>query len=303
MTPQFLTVDHLLHDLWRDIRKEGNFSGDRTGVGTQRIFGLAGKIWAGTDLLAPVIKPVNIRAVLAEFWCFTNGVTNVDELKAYGCGWWEANLQDANNRWGTPDNRDLGPVYGAQWVKPYICGSAREGQWMEDPGYEVPVYTDQLTQLIQTIKERPTDRRMYVTAWNPEDFDQMALPPCYHGFQVFVEDGRLDMMWHMRSCDTVLGLPHDILFHQFLMMALAAECGLSVGWMTMTLGDTHIYDNAQDAVNVFMERALNLGSLATRRPRIAKKLTGFRSVHPDNINYLFEGEYLPLPNVKVAMAV
>lgn len=303
MTAQFLTVDHMLHNIWHDIREEGKLSGDRTGVGTQRIFGWTGKIWAGTDLLVPVIKPVNIRAVLAEFWCFTNGITNVDELKAHGCGWWEANLQDANKRWGTPNNRDLGPVYGAQWVKPYICGTDVEGQGYGDPGYQVPVWTDQLTQLIKTIKERPTDRRMYVTAWNPEDFEAMALPPCYHGFQVFIEDGRLDMMWHMRSCDTVLGLPHDILFHQFLMMALAAECGLSVGWMTLTLGDTHIYDNAQDAVNVFMERALNLGTLTTRRPRIAKKLQGFKSVHPDQINYLFEGEYLPLPNIKVAMAV
>ena len=300
---QFPTVDALLSQLWKDIRCFGSLSGDRTGVGTQRIFAWGARIYAGEDLLVPVIKPVNIRAVLAEFWCFTNGITDVDELKSYGCGWWEANLQDANLRWGTPDNRGLGPVYGAQWVKPYICGVDVEGQGYGDPGYQVPVYTDQLTNLIKTIKERPTDRRMYVTAWNPEDFDRMALPPCYHGFQVFVEDGRLDMMWHMRSCDTVLGLPHDILFHQFLMMALAAECGLSVGYMTMTLGDTHIYNNAQDAVTVFMERADNLESLTTRRPRIATKLQGFRSVHPDQITYLFDGEYLPLPNIKVAMAV
>lgn len=289
MTQKFLNVDALMADIIRDVEDNGDFSSDRTGVGTKRIFGWTGKLYAGADLLVPVIKPVNIRAVLAEFWCFTNGITNVDELKAHGCNWWEANLQDANNRWGTPDNRDLGPVYGAQWVKPY----QHKGEGI-----------DQLTNLIKTIKANPADRRMYVTAWNPEDFDRMALPPCYHGFQVFVNNCRLDMMWHMRSCDVVLGLPHDILFHQFLMMALAAECGLSVGYMTITLGDTHIYNNArqpaqQMTANIDKDEYFNM-----KRPQInMKNIKGFRDVHPDRITYLFDGEYLHFPRIHVDMAV
>lgn len=299
MTQQYTTVDHLMVNLINEIEIDGDFAGDRTGVGTKRIFGWTGKLFAGSDLLVPTIKPVNIRAVLAEFWCFTNGITNVDELKAHGCNWWEANLQDANKRWGTPNNRDLGPVYGAQWVKRYQVG-ARENY----NGDLLPVYTDQLTQLIKTIKENPTDRRMYVTAWNPEDFAAMALPPCYHGFQVFVNNGRLDIMWHMRSCDVILGLPHDILFHQFLMMALAAECGLSVGWMTLTLGDTHLYQNARQAASQLVKNARSDEAFNMRIPEInMRSIKGFRDVHPDRIMYLFEGEYIHFPRIKVDMAV
>lgn len=289
MTQKFLNVDALMADIIRDVEDNGDFSSDRTGVGTKRIFGWTGKLYAGVDLLVPVIKPVNIRAVLAEFWCFTNGITNVDELKAHGCNWWEANLQDANKRWGLSDNRDLGPVYGAQWVKPYW----HKGECI-----------DQLTNLIKTIKDNPTDRRMYVTAWNPEDFDRMALPPCYHGFQVFVNNGRLDLMWHMRSCDVVLGLPHDILFHQFLMMALAAECGLSVGYMTITLGDTHIYQNARQPAQQLLKNVMKPEYLKMRIPQInMKNIKGFRDVHPDRITYLFDGEYLHFPRIHVDMAV
>lgn len=303
------TVDDLYLALLDEVLTCGVESSDRTGVGTRRMFGMTFSLDAGKKLLVPTFKPVNIKAVMAEFWCFTNGITNVDTLKEFGCNWWEANLQDANKRWGTPDNRDLGPVYGAQWVKPYICGAEVEGQTYHDPqGYQVPVYTDQLTNLIKTIKENPTDRRMYVTAWNPEDFGRMALPPCYHGFQCFVEDGYLHLMWHMRSCDVVLGLPHDILFHQFLVMALAAECGLKVGYMTVTLGDTHIYNNAINAAESFYQRIAMMKSVNQNHPvpeLNMAHLVGFRSVSPSALQQglLFTGNYAPMSNIKVDMAV
>ena len=304
----FNDVDSLYYDLIDNLLDYGVNSADRTGVGTRRLFGLSFCLDAGKKLLVPTFKPVNIKAVMAEFWCFTNGITDVDELKKFGCNWWEANLQDANKRWGTPNNRNLGPVYGAQWVKPYICGAEVEGQTYHDPqGYQVPVWTDQLTNLITTIKENPTDRRMYVTAWNPEDFEAMALPPCYHGFQVFVEDGYLHLMWHMRSCDVILGLPHDILFHQFLMMALAAECGLKVGYMTVTLGDTHIYNNAMEAAETFYNRirSVRAGGYKPALPELYSDLVGFRSISPASLEQgrLFYGEYNPMPNIKVKMAV
>lgn len=292
----FNDVDSLYYDLIDNLLDNGVNSADRTGVGTRRLFGLSFCLDAGKKLLVPTFKPVNIKAVMAEFWCFTNGITNVDVLKHFGCNWWEANLQDANKRWGTPDNRDLGPVYGAQWVKPYPVKAGASTLW-----------TDQLTNLIKTIKENPTDRRMYVTAWNPEDFGAMALPPCYHGFQVFVEDGYLHLMWHMRSCDVILGLPHDILFHQFLMMALAAECGLKVGYMTATLGDTHIYNNAMEAAITFYTRIGNIRAQGENRASLVLKagLVGFRSVSPMALEQgqLFSGHYDPMPNIKVQMAV
>lgn len=292
----FNDVDSLYYDLIDNLLDNGVNSADRTGVGTRRLFGLSFCLDAGKKLLVPTFKPVNIKAVMAEFWCFTNGITDVDELKKFGCNWWEANLQDANKRWGTPNNRNLGPVYGAQWVKPYPVKAGTSAIW-----------TDQLTNLIKTIKDNPTDRRMYVTAWNPEDFEAMALPPCYHGFQVFVEDGYLHLMWHMRSCDVILGLPHDILFHQFLMMALAAECGLKVGYMTVTLGDTHIYNNAMEAADTFHIRITSMRATGEKRavPHINESLVGFRSISPMALEqgHVISGDYDPMPNIKVQMAV
>lgn len=292
----FNDVDSLYYDLIDNLLDNGVNSADRTGVGTRRLFGLSFCLDAGKKLLVPTFKPVNIKAVMAEFWCFTNGITDVDELKKFGCNWWEANLQDANKRWGTPDNRNLGPVYGAQWVKPYPVKAGTSTLW-----------TDQLTNLIKTIKDNPTDRRMYVTAWNPEDFEAMALPPCYHGFQCFVVDGYLHLMWHMRSCDVILGLPHDILFHQFLMMALAAECGLKVGYMTVTLGDTHIYNNAMEAAETFHIRITRMRATGEKRavPHINESLVGFRSISPMALEqgHVISGDYDPMPNIKVQMAV
>lgn len=291
----YQTVDALYDDLISTILNKGEQSGDRTGTGTRRLFGTAFKLaFKDNRLMVPIFKPVNIKAVGAELYCFINGITNVDTLKMLGCNWWEANLQDANKRWGTPDNRDLGPVYGAQWVKEY---------WKNGE------LTDQLQELVHTLKTNPTDRRMYVTAWNPQEMPSMALPPCYHGFQCFVNGANeLELMFHMRSADVILGLPHDILLHQLLQIMLAAEVGCAIGDLTVTLGDYHIYENHVDASKQFLERIVEnademYDTNARRRPSINaiydKSIFNFRV---DDLNGLM-AEYTPMANIKLPMAV
>lgn len=290
----FKTVDDVMETLFNELTAGGEVSNDRTGVGTRRSFGFSARLkFAHNKLMVPVFKPVNIKAVAAELYCFFNGITNVDALKQHGCNWWESNLQDANKRWNQPDNRDLGPVYGAQWVKPY---------WLKGE------LTDQMQELVHTLRHNPADRRMYVTAWNPEQFDDMALPPCYHGFQCFVnERNELDLMFHMRSADVLLGLPHDILLHQMLQIMLAAATGRAVGDLLFTLGDYHLYNNGLEAVETFRKRLFKdhdcHNAASDKRPSITsiESVSIFNFV-VDDVLPMVEA-YQPMPNIKVAMAV
>lgn len=290
----FTTVDDVMETLFNELTAGGESSNDRTGVGTKRSFGFSARLkFTHNKLMVPIFKPVNIKAVAAELYCFINGITNVDSLKAHGCNWWEANLQAANKRWGQPDNRDLGPVYGAQWVKPY---------WSHGE------LTDQLNELIHTLKTNPADRRMYVTAWNPEQFDEMALPPCYHGFQCFVnEKNELDLMFHMRSADVLLGLPHDILLHQMLLIMLAAQTGKRPGDLLFTLGDYHLYNNSLDAVEEFRKRLFKdhdcHDAASDNRPSIKSiEDVPLMDFQVEDVQDMID-EYKPQANIKVQMAV
>lgn len=304
----FNTVDDVMETLFNELTAGGESSDDRTGVGTRRSFGFSARLkFTHNKLMVPVFKPVNIKAVAAELYCFLNGLTSVDALKRHGCNWWESNLQDANKRWNRPDNRDLGPVYGAQWVKPYVS-HVDYTDATEDEPFGKPVYTDQLQELVKTLQNNPADRRMYVTAWNPEDFNKMALPPCYHGFQCFVnERNELDLMFHMRSADVLLGLPHDILLHQMLQILLANTTGHAVGDILFTLGDYHLYNNAVEAVEQFRKRLFNdhdcHDAASSKRPSISPientMLFNFRSTDTEPMT----AAYQPMPNIKVAMAV
>ncbi|QQO39122.1 thymidylate synthase [Salmonella phage SPHG1] len=275
------TLDSLYSDIISFILRKGEDVADRT-----RCF------FNDNKLMVPVFKPVNIKAVAAELYCFINGI------KGFGCNWWEGNLQDANKRWGTPDNRDLGPVYGVQWIKPF---------------YKNGVLTNQLKDVIETLKVKPTDRRAYITAWNPQEMDAMALPPCYHGFQLFINNrNELELMFHMRSADVILGLPHDILLHQMLQITIAAELGVGVGDMTVTLGDYHIYQNHIDAAKIFLQRIVsnsdttldtNFFGTAAGRPDInAIYDVSVFDFTPADVAPMVE-KYKPMPNIKLQMAV
>lgn len=304
----FTTVDDVMETLFNELTAGGESSNDRTGVGTKRSFGFSARLkFTHNKLMVPVFKPVNIKAVAAELYCFANGLTDVDALKRHGCNWWEANLQAANERWGTPTNRNLGPVYGAQWVKPYVKETSYEGCTEDDP-FGRPVYTSQLQELVKTLRENPADRRMYVTSWNPEDFNSMALPPCYHGFQCFVnERNELDLMFHMRSADVLLGLPHDILLHQMLQILLANTTGRAVGDLLFTLGDYHLYNNQLEAVEEFRKRLFkdhdSHDPASDKRPSVsALESSDLSSFTPAVVQGMID-TYQPMPNIKVQMAV
>lgn len=292
MMREFETVDQLFETLINELTAAGEQSDDRTGVGTTRLFGFAAKIkFMHNKLMAPLFKPANIVAAAAELYCWMNGISDVDKLKELGCPWWEDNLRSANERWGTPDNRDLGEVYGKQWMKPFQFNG---------------VTHNQLTLLIDRLKHDNQSRKMYVSSWNPQDFDKQALEPCYHGFQCFVnEHNELSLMFHMRSCDVILGLPHNIVFHQILLILLANECGFAYGDLLLTLGDYHLYNNALYAAGEFRKRLHKnwFPALDENRPSIRQleDLT-LDTFHP-SVMYDLKAEYKPMPNIKVDMAV
>lgn len=292
MMREFETVDQVFETLINELTAAGEPSADRTGVGTTRLFGFAAKVkFMHNKLMAPLFKPANIVAAAAELYCWIRGISDVDTLKELGCPWWEGNLATYNERKGTPGNRDLGEVYGKQWMKKFQ--------------YNGKEY-DQLTLLIERLKNDNQSRKMYVSSWNPNDFDNQALEPCYHGFQCFVNgNNELTMMFHMRSCDVILGLPHNIIFHQLLLILLANECGYAYGDLLFTLGDYHLYNNSKDAVEEFRKRLHKNWFQAddTRRPSIAPlEYDTIESFHPLTM-LLMKENYDPMPNIKVPMAV
>lgn len=145
------------------------------------------------------------------------------------------------------DERELGPIYGFQWR--HFGGGYQA--WDKAP---VPPGVDQLKNLVATLKTNPDDRRMIVSAWNPMDLHQMALPPCHYGFQVTVINGRLNLLWNQRSVDTALGLPFNIASYGLLLTLLALETGFKPGTLVGFLGDTHIYENHVEGLKQQLER-------------------------------------------------
>ena len=219
---------------------EGDPRMDRTGVGTRALFGETIRHnWSeGFPLITH--RQLNPKQAIAEMYCFINGITNVDTMKQFGCNWWEANLQSFNQRkvaaattngarqhWER--NRYLGPVYGAQWR-----------EWLNFNEET----TDQLMWLLDEAERNPTSRRLLVTAWNPGQVDDMALPPCHYAWQIFIrEDEYLDLKFEMRSVDIILGMPNDIIAYAFLQLGLCRSLGYKPGKLICSSADTHIYEN------------------------------------------------------------
>ncbi|MBR4809211.1 MAG: thymidylate synthase [Bacteroidales bacterium] len=259
-------------DLLRHIRQDGVIKKDRTGVGTQSVFGyqMRFNLQEGFPLLTT--KKVHLRSIIHELLWFIAGDTNIGYLHDNKVTIWD--------EWAD-ENGDLGPVYGRQWRS-----------WQAPDGRSI----DQLQQVIDLIKNNPDSRRMLVCAWNPADIDKMALPPCHCLFQFYVAEGRLSCQLYQRSADTFLGVPFNIASYALLTMMLAQVCGLEPGDFVHTLGDAHIYLNHFDQVAEQLSREPRALPVMKLNPEI-KSLFDFKYE-----DFTLEG-YDPWPAIKAPVAV
>ena len=213
-------------DLLKKINDHGVERPDRTGTGTKALFGEQMKFDLSKGFPLVTTKKVYTRAIIHELLWFLKGDTNIKYLQENHVKIW--------NEWAD-ENGDLGPVYGKQWRS-----------WEAKDGKVI----DQITNVVEQIKTNPNSRRLIVSAWNPGDIDDMALPPCHCLFQFNVMNGKLNCQLYQRSADIFLGVPFNIASYALLTMMIANVCDLEYGTFTHTLGDVHIYDNHKDQVDV-----------------------------------------------------
>lgn len=212
------------------ILTEGHQKGDRTGTGTLSVFGhqMRYDLQHGFPLLTT--KKLHLKSIIYELLWFLRGDTNVRWLQDHGVRIW--------NEWAD-ENGDLGPVYGHQWRS-----------WPDYRGGTI----DQIAQVEEMIKRNPNSRRMLVTAWNPAEVEDMALPPCHCLFQFYVADGRLSLQLYQRSADTFLGVPFNIASYALLLQMMAQVTGLQPGEFVHTTGDTHLYLNHLEQARLQLSR-------------------------------------------------
>ncbi len=212
-------------DALQHILDHGTPSEDRTGTGTLSVFGMQMRYDLADGFPLVTTKRVHLKSVIHELLWFLAGDTNIAYLQRNGVSIW--------NEWADA-NGELGPVYGRQW---------------RDFGG-----VDQIAALVEQIRTTPHSRRLIVSAWNPVDVPQMALPPCHTLWQVRVLDGRLHLQLYQRSADMFLGVPFNIASYALLQMMLAQVCGLKPGVFVHTLGDAHIYSNHMEQVQTQLSR-------------------------------------------------
>lgn len=218
------------HDLMKRILAEGVERGDRTGTGTLSVFGHQMRFDLAKGFPLVTTKKCHLRSIIHELLWFLKGDTNITYLKENGVSIWD--------EWAD-ENGDLGPVYGYQWRS-----------WPSPNGGHV----DQISNVVEQIKNNPLSRRHMVVAYNPAFVDDMALPPCHAMFQFYVADNKLSCQLYQRSCDVFLGLPFNISSYALLTHMIAQQCGLGVGDFVWTGGDTHLYLNHLEQTKLQLTR-------------------------------------------------
>ena len=259
-------------DLLRHIRANGTIKSDRTGVGTQSVFGYQMRFNLEDGFPLLTTKKVHLKSIIYELLWFIAGDTNIKYLNDHGVTIWD--------EWAD-ENGDLGPVYGHQWRS-----------WPTPDGKTI----DQLSAVVEQIRRNPDSRRLIVSAWNPAEVDKMALPPCHSMFQFYVADGRLSCQLYQRSADVFLGVPFNIASYALLTLMLAQVCGLQPGEFIHTTGDTHIYRNHFEQVATQLSREPRPLPRMRLNPDV-KSIFDFKYE-----DFTLEG-YNPWPAIKAPVAV
>ncbi len=217
-------------DLMRHVRDHGIRKEDRTGTGTVSVFGYQMRFDLSQGFPVVTTKKLHLRSIIHELLWFLQGDTNIRYLRENGVSIWD--------EWAD-ENGDLGPVYGYQWRS-----------WPTSDGGSI----DQISQLVEQIRNNPDSRRLMVSAWNPADVDAMALPPCHCLFQFYVAEGRLSCQLYQRSADIFLGVPFNIASYALLTLMIAQVTGLEPGDFVHTFGDAHLYSNHLEQVETQLAR-------------------------------------------------
>ena len=217
-------------DLMQRVMDEGTLKSDRTGTGTKSVFGHQMRFNLAEGFPCITTKKLHLKSIIHELLWFLKGDTNIKYLKENGVRIWD--------EWAD-ENGDLGHVYGYQWRN-----------WPAPNGKHI----DQISQVINTLKQNPNSRRIIVSAWNVGEIEQMALPPCHAFFQFYVANGKLSCQLYQRSADIFLGVPFNIASYALLTMMIAQVCNLKLGDFIHTLGDAHIYTNHFEQVKLQLGR-------------------------------------------------
>jgi len=260
------------HDLLNHILKNGTQKTDRTGTGTISAFGHQMRFDLSKGFPVLTTKKLHLRSIIHELLWFLKGDTNIAYLKEHNVGIWDA--------WANEEG-DLGPVYGAQWRS-----------WPTADGKHV----DQISNLVDQLKNNPDSRRHLVCAWNVGEVKNMALPPCHCLFQFYVANGKLSCQLYQRSADTFLGVPFNIASYALLTMMLAQVCDLEVGEFVHTFGDVHIYNNHLEQVQLQLTREPRVLPQMNINPEV-KDIFGFSYKDFELVNYD------PHPHIKGAVSV
>lgn len=273
-------------DIVEKIIKEGKLENTRTGISAYTIAGAMFEhdMSQGFPLLTTKKTPFKLVATELEF--FINGITDKKWLQDKNNHIWDewANPKkapyghDEESKKKMMEERELGPIYGFQWRH---FNAPYESYDSDYTGKGI----DQLKKITETLKTNPRDRRMIVSAWNPQQFSEMALPPCHYSFQITVIDGKLNLLWNQRSVDTMLGLPFNIASYALLLHLLAKETGLQEGKLVGFLADVHIYENHIDGAKEQLNRDPDKYPLSTIETENWKSIFDWHTEDTKLLNY------------------
>jgi len=259
-------------DLMRHVKDNGQEKGDRTGTGTVSVFGYQMRFDLAEGFPCITTKKLHLRSIIHELLWFLKGDTNIAYLKENKVRIWD--------EWAD-ENGNLGPVYGSQWRS-----------WPSANGTHI----DQITKLIDQIKNNPDSRRLIVSAWNVSEIENMALPPCHAFFQFYVADGKLSCQLYQRSADIFLGVPFNIASYALLTMMIAQVCNLELGEFIHTLGDAHLYVNHLEQTELQLSRLIKPLPTMKINPEV-KNIFDFTIEDFELMNYD------PHPHIKGIVAV